>query len=181
MRNVFGGLQCWVELRVEPAHTRSVVHGSWKDAVPTHLERVLQVQLSGCLHPELLPSFRSILLLSYRRTSSSHFSSPAGKILQFAPIRTRICRRSALRFPTLRGSQRRTKRRSGSRLDGAAPRTTSKHSLSVKASKCNMDLFTFFQNVVTWFCTQRSDLLMECFFRDKVVLIFHPLNHWQES
>ena len=38
----------------------------------------------------------------------------------------------------------------------------------------------FFQNIVNWFCVKRTELLFECFVRDNVVLIFHPLNHWPE-
>ena len=55
------------------------------------------------------------------------FLESRGKVLQFA------CRTSALRFPPLRGSQRRAKSRSTLRPDAAAPRTMSKLSLSVEA------------------------------------------------
>ena len=116
------------------------------------------------------------LLLSYQRTSSSHFSSPAGRSCSLHQSGTGICRKSALRLPPLRGSQRRTKRRSASRPDGAAPRMISKLSL-FQSQMCNMDLFALFQNIVS----QRTELLIECFVRDNVVSIFHPFGLWPES
>ena len=73
------------------------------------------------------------LLLSYRWTSSSYSSSPAGKSCNLHRSGTKMCRKRALRFPPLRGSQRRTNRLSASRPDGAAPRTISKLSLSDNA------------------------------------------------
>ena len=45
----------------------------------------------------------------------------------------------------------------------------------------NMDLFALPLNVVNWFCTQRTELLVKCFVRDNVVLIFHPFDHCPES
>ena len=60
---------------------------------------------------------------------------------------------------------------------GAAPRTMSKLSFSVKAKKCDMDLFALFQRIVNGFFTERTERLFECVVRDNVVLIIHPLNH----
>ena len=74
------------------------------------------------------------LLRSCRRTSPSHFSSPAGRSCSLHRSGTRICRRNAVRFPPLRGSQRRAKRHSASRPESAAQRTISKLSLSVEAT-----------------------------------------------
>ena len=71
-------------------------------------------------------------LLSYRLTSASHFSSLVGGSCCLHRSGARICRRSALHFPPLRGAQRRTKRRRASRPDGATPRTMS-NSFFVKA------------------------------------------------
>ena len=119
------------------------------------------------------------LLLSYRRTSSSHVSSPAGRSCSVQRSGNRICRRSALRFPPLRGFQRRTNRLNASRPDGAAPRTMSKLSLSVKSESANMDLFGLVQNVGS--LTRRTELLLECVVRGNIVLIFHRVNHWPES
>ena len=87
----------------------------------------------------LLSSSRAVVVtpldvvLSYRWTSSSHFSSPAGRSCNLHRSGTKICRDGALRFPPLRGSQRRTNRLNASRLDGAGPGTTLKLVLSVNA------------------------------------------------
>ena len=48
------------------------------------------------------------LLLSYRRTSSSHFSSPARRSCSLHRSGNKMYRRRALRFPPLGASQRRT-------------------------------------------------------------------------
>ena len=81
MRIDFGGLQWRLEFH-EPARTWSVVHGSWQDAVVVPLD----------------------LLLSYRRTSSSHCSSPAARSCSLHRSGTKISRRKAPHFPPLRGS-----------------------------------------------------------------------------
>ena len=55
---------------------------------------------------------RRALLLLYRRTSSSHCSRPVGKSCSSQWSATRVCRKEALRFAPLKGSQRRARRRS---------------------------------------------------------------------
>ena len=116
-----------------------------QDAVPTHLERGLQVA------NQLLPLLGS-----------------CAKILQFAPIWNQVFVAEVL----------------GAFLHSpnvAAPRDPrvllSGPPLSVKAPKCNIDLFALFQTFVNCFCTQRTELLVECALRDDVVLIFHQPNH----
>ena len=122
------------------------------------------------------------LLLSYRRTSSSHLSCPAGKSCSLHRSGTKTCRKRALvGFPPRRGAQRRTNRLDASRRDGAAPRSTSKLSLFCQRQKCNMNLFALLLKIFNCFCTHRSKLSIKCFVRDDVVLIFHAFDHWPES
>ena len=73
------------------------------------------------------------LLFSYRRTSSSYFSSPVGRSCKLHRSGINIICNGALRFPLPRGTQRRTNRLNASRPDVAAPRTKSKLALSVNA------------------------------------------------
>ena len=103
---------------------------------------------------------------------------PCGRILQFAPIwyqdlsQERHALSSTQRIPNTDQTSQRS-----SKPDGAAPGTMSTLSFSVKAKKCDIDLFALFQCIVNGFFTQRTELLFECVVRDDVVLIFHPLNN----
>ena len=60
------------------------------------------------------------LLLSCRRTSSSHFSSPAGRCCSLHRSGTMMCRTRALRLPHSRRTPKGPKRLSASRLHGAS-------------------------------------------------------------
>ena len=92
------------------------------------------------------------LLLSYRRNQFLQLLESCGKFLQFAPTwETRLVAEMLLRFPPLRGYQRRTNRHSSSRPEGAAPRTIFEASAVCQGQKSNMDLIILFQNIVNWF------------------------------
>ena len=74
------------------------------------------------------------LLCSYRRTSSSHFSSPAGRSCSLHRSGTKICRRKMpCVFHHSEDPDDGPKRHSASRPDSAAQRTITKLSLSVEA------------------------------------------------
>ena len=65
----------------------AILTASWQDAVPTHLicGRLDVLIESSCRHSTRLAP-------SYRRTSSSHFSSPAGRYCSLHRSGTKICR-----------------------------------------------------------------------------------------
>ena len=118
---------------------RSHVHSSWQDPVPTRLGFNTVVLMSSRTAAVVVPL---ALRLSYR---PAHQLLPLlksrGKVLQFALIwQPEVAARAHSAF--LR-PQRRTKRCSASRLDGAAQRTMSKLSLFLSVPRTHRASRTF--------------------------------------
>ena len=115
------------------------------------------------------------LPLSYRRTRSSHFSSPVGSSCRLHRFGTRICRRS-VRFPPVRRSQRRIGLRSASSPDEVAPTTMSKLSPSASNRSATSSCAFFLQDFVHAFVSQCPIVI-----RDDIVVVFHPLDHLSKT
>ena len=98
------------------------------------------------------------LLHSYRRTSSSHFSSPAGRSCSLHRSGTKICRKkssalsSTQRIPTTDQSSQRLQTwwcRSKNNIEAFT---------FCQRQKCNMNLFALLLHIFNWFCTYRTAL-----------------------
>ena len=123
------------------------------------------------LHQQVLSPFWLICFFGVGAQVLPTSRVPREDLVVCTDLEPDFCRRSALRFSPLAGSQRRTKR-SASRADGA-PRTKSRISLSVNAESATCTCSLFFQNVIKGSSLSASPLIMLSF--------FHPLNHLPRS
>ena len=121
------------------------------------------------------------LLLSCRRTSSSHFSSPSSRSSSLHRSGTKICRRRALRF--LHSEDPNDGLNVATVPDLMVP-LQERHRSFLFLSSPEMQhgpVRSSPENVFNWLCTYRTELSVKCFLRHGLILIFHPFDHWQEN
>ena len=178
MRIDFGGLQCGLGFHFEPARTcMSKFCSGWLGTRASSAA----VSKASSIGVVVVPLD---FLLSYRRTSSSHFSSRSEIPSSLHRSGTKMCRKSALRSPPLKGPQRRT-----NRLDLMVALQEQIEAFSFcRRQKCKMNLFALLLNFFNWFCTNRTKLSIKCFvrcgpivepyaaIRNPEVLLSHSLN-----